>query len=110
MVRFIGQFYFLQLQPALSQAQFAWSVQQVQALPLSHAQALSFAQLHALPQTHGLPSVQAHALLPQQLQQPVNAIAASAAMPRIVTSLIFIYLFLSYCRASRPNVSRRCIV
>jgi hypothetical protein len=81
MVRFIGRFYFLQLQPVLPQAHFAWSVQQVQGLPLSHAQAFSFAQLQALPQTHDLPSVQAHALFPLHVQHPVKAIAANATMP-----------------------------
>ena len=91
MVRFIGRFYFLQLQPVLPQAHFAWSVQQVQDLPLSHAQAFSFAQLQALPQTHGLPSVQAHALFPLHVQHPVKAIAANATTPAIVINLLFIY-------------------
>jgi hypothetical protein len=110
MVRFIGRFYFLQLQPVLPQAHFAWSVQQVQGLPLSHAQAFSFAQLQALPQTHDLPSVQAHALFPLHLQHPVKAIAANATMPAIVINLLFIYLFLSYSRASRHHASKRCRV
>ena len=91
MVRFIGRFYFLQLQPVLPQAHFAWSVQQVQGFPLSHAQAFSFVQLQELPQTHGLPSVQAHALFPLHVQHPVKAIATNATTPAIVINLLFIY-------------------
>ena len=34
MVRFIGRFYFLQLQPVLPQAHFAWSVQAHALFPL----------------------------------------------------------------------------
>lgn len=45
--------HFTHLQPGFLQAHLAWSAQQVQSLPLSHAQAASLAQLHLSPQEQG---------------------------------------------------------
>jgi hypothetical protein len=96
-VRFMRQpSHFPHLQPDFLQAHLAWSVQQVQALPLSHAQAASLAQLHLSPQEQGLPATHSHLALqaqpcfsPLQVQHPANT-AASA------TAAIIINFFISF--------------
>jgi hypothetical protein len=83
------------LQPGFLQAHLAWSVQQVQALPLSHAQAASLAQLHLSPQEQVLPATHSHLALqaqpcfsPSHVQHPANT-AASATAAIIINFFIF---------------------
>jgi hypothetical protein len=97
------------LQPGFLQAHLAWSVQQVQTLPLSHAQAASFAQLHLSPQEQVLPATHSHLALqaqpcfsPLHVQHPANT-TASATAAIIINFFIFdSFLFVAYCTIQGP--------
>lgn len=80
--------YFPQEQPGFLQAHFAWSVQQVQDLPLSQTQAFSLAQLHLSPHTQLLPFAQSQALAAPHAQHPENTTANTTATDIMIALFI----------------------
>lgn len=92
--------YFPQEQPGFLQAHFAWSVQQVQDLPLSQAQAFSLAQLHLSSHTQVLPFAQSQALAAPHAQHPENTTATD-----IMTTL-FIYASFHFLSPKGPSPQR----
>lgn len=96
--------YFPQEQPGFLQAHFAWSVQQVQDLPLSQAQAFSLAQLHLSPHTQLLPFAQSQALAAPHAQHPENTTANTTATDIMIT--FFIYASFRFLSPKGPSPQR----